>query len=310
MWRAIMILAATLPSLPHSPDLYVSGFFAPAVFRYYGPRSAVSGPHPIPGRADAQYARGFSRRPWGLAFGPDGDLYVAGLFSGALTKVRGPFTDSPGASETIVDSGLFYDVAFGPDGNLYASGRGPVQRFDIVTKQLIGDFTHGHDLAEVRGIAFGPDGNLYASNYDDGKGEIVRFDGLTGAFLDVYVPDRRGGLRWPWKIAFGPTGELFVANSTPDANNILRFASPLKSASGFPIVTRGTASAVFISRPNFNPLYLAFGPDRNLYVSDGGSDGSSGNVLRFNGATGAFIDTFVVNVEGGPRGIAFSPGLR
>jgi hypothetical protein len=35
-----------------------------------------------------------------------------------------------------------------------------------------------------------------------------------------------------------------------------------------------------------------------------------GSVLRFNGATGAFIDVFAANIEGGPRGIAFGIGAQ
>ena len=53
------------------------------------------------------------------------------------------------------------------------------------------------------------------------KGEIVRFDGLTGVFLDVYV-----------KIVFGQNGELFIANTTPDGNNILRIPRGIAFAPG------------------------------------------------------------------------------
>jgi DNA-binding beta-propeller fold protein YncE len=310
----IIALVLAIATLPHSPDIYISGFFAPGVFRFYGPRSAVQGPRPAPGQTGAQYARAFSRRPWGLAFGPDGDLYVASLFGSgdAIMRIRGPFSATPAVAERVVSDGSFFDVAFGPDGNLYAASRGPIRRYDLATHQLIDEFTHGHDLAETRGIAFGPDGNLYASNYDSNinKGEIVRFDGVTGDFIDVYVPSGRGGLQQPWKLAFGPTGELFVANWTAtQGNNILRFYSPLRSPVGWPLLARGGATAIFTTHVSY-PLYIAFGPDRNLYVSDSDSGGSGGSVFRFDGTTGAFIDVFVPNVEGGPRGIAFSIGAQ
>jgi DNA-binding beta-propeller fold protein YncE len=58
---------------------------------------------------------------------------------------------------------------------------------------------------------------------------------------------------------------------------------------------------------------MAFGPDGNLYV--GSTDGLLGNpennrVLRYDGTTGAFIDTFVAPGSGGlgePDGIVFGP---
>ena len=57
-------------------------------------------------------------------------------------------------------------------------------------------------------------------------------------------------------------------------------------------------------------MYIAFGPDRNLYVSSSDNGGNMGSVLRFNGTTGAFIDVFAANIEGGPRGIAFGIGAQ
>jgi len=291
----LAILFTLLAALPHSADLYVSGFFDSSVQRFLGPRSAT------PGAAGGTYARPVARRPWGIAFGPDGALWVANQQgSPAIVRVSGPFSATPGVVETIVDSGAFYDLAFGPDGNLYAAGAGPVQRFDVVTHQLIDEFTHGYDLAETRGIAFGPDGNLYVSNYESGrKGEIVRFDGLTGDFLGVYVATGRAGLRAPWKLIFDGRGDLLVANWESGSGNVLRF--PAHAVNG---------ASVFIARDGLNPLYLAIGPDRNLYVSSSGNSGASGSVLRFDGRTGAFVDVFIPAVEGGPRGLAFAPGAR
>src|SRR6185436_9630345 len=246
-----------------------------------------------------------ARRPWGLAFGPDGNLYVAnfGTGSDALVRVAGPFATTPGTRTTIVDGGAFFDVAFGPDGNLYASGHGPVRRYDLVTGQLIDDFTKGHELFEVHAIAFGPDGDLYVTNYDScvtgpagctgSRSEIVRFDGVTGEFLDTLTTSTDGTV--VWDVAFGPGGALFVATSA----NILRFdRCPARVRS-----VRNYGSGVFASRAGMMPLAIAFGPDRNLYVSDA----TTNAILRFDGTSGQFLDTFVANVDGGPRGIAFGP---
>jgi DNA-binding beta-propeller fold protein YncE len=311
----------TLPPLPHS-DLYVSGFFAASIHRYYGPRSAQTGPHPAPEQANATYAPIIVRRPWGLAFGPDGNLYVANS-SGAtpgIVRVDGPFSDTPGTAHAFVEAGAFFEVAFGPDGNLYAAGHGPVQRFDIVSGLPIDQFTHGYELDEVRGLAFGSDGYLYVSNFDgcvDGptgcpgtRGEIVRFDALSGEFVDIYVRHGEGGLDAPWKIAFGTSGDLFVVNWTPEGNNILRYRPRPRSIRRLPSGAPRAAGTLFIVRSGWSPLYLAFGPDGNLYVSNSDNSGSAGSILRFDGKTGAFLDTFVADVPGSPRGIAFAPGVK
>lgn len=316
---ALLLDAATpLAPLPHSPDLYVSGFFSSSVQRFYGPRSANNGARPASALSDAFYVRPVARRPWGLAFGPDGNLYVANYGNGseAIVRVQGPFSANAGQASVVVDAGRFFDVAFGPDGNLYASGNGPVLRYDIVTGAPLGEFTHGYTLHDARAMAFGPDGNLYIAHYDDcvtgptgctgSLGEIVRFDGLTGDFLDVYVHSGQSGLTWPYDLAFGPGGALFVANTTATTNNILRFD---RSARVRAVGNAG--SAVFVTHPGLYPLAIAFGPDYNLYVSSNSDNsGSDGAILRFDGRTGAFIDVYVASVEGGPRGIAFGVGAR
>ena len=261
-----------------------------------------------------------ARRPWGLAFGPDGNLYVAnfGTGSDAITRVQGPFSATAGAVSTFVDAGAFFDVAFGPDGNVYAAGRGPIVRYDIVTGESFGAFTRGHDLAEVHAIAFGHDGLLYVANYDSCaagpsgctgfRSEIVRFDAKTGDFADVFLASGQSALKIPWDLEFGPDDALFVANGEFSGDgSILRVDRPC----GRVHTVRGViGNAIFLRRSGLNPLAIAFGPDQNLYVSNGDGSGSGGSVLRFDARTGEFLGTFVASVEGGPRGLAFAPGLN
>src|SRR5436305_13477069 len=98
--RTLLLALLFAQPLPHSSDLYVSGFFDSSVQRFAGPRAAV------PGAPGGTYARPVSRRPSGLALGPDGALWVANQpGSPATVRLSGPFSLMPGVVEPIVDGG-------------------------------------------------------------------------------------------------------------------------------------------------------------------------------------------------------------
>src|SRR5260370_42435939 len=101
-------------------------------------------------------------------------------------------------------------MAFGPDKNLYLSTQGGVQgsgseilRFDGKTGAPLGVFVPAGSggFQGVASIAFGPDGDLYLAG-DEITG-ILRFYGLTGAFLDVFVASP------PYAHAIRPRGRAF-----------------------------------------------------------------------------------------------------
>ena len=322
-----LLLALPLAAAPaHSPDLYVSRFFENDVQRVFGPQSASPGAaHPSPGASGAQYSTtGVARRPWGIAFGPDGRLYVANQQGGdgAIMRLQGPFAFDAGApapapgqpADVFVPTGNFYTLAFGLDQNLYAGYGGPVQRFDVATGAPMGDFTHGRTPFSVEGIAFGPDQNLYVASFNScapgpnctgTTGEILRFDGKTGAFIDVFVANASGGLQHPGGIGFGTGGDLFVCNEFVDnglTGEVLRFHGPLNATPGAPFPAAGQAGAHFAGSPGVTPLQLAFGPDRTLYVTyDAG-------VIAYNGRNGVEQRHFAAVTDA--RGIAFYNGSR
>jgi large repetitive protein len=103
--------------------------------------------------------------PGGMAYGPDGNLYVADY--GAERIVR--FNGTTGAYlDNFVASGLTSPLGleFGPDGNLYVANRGSagVLRYDGVTGVLDASF----NVASISGaedLTFGPDGNIYGSSH-------------------------------------------------------------------------------------------------------------------------------------------------
>jgi hypothetical protein len=148
---------------------------------------------------------------------------------------------------------------------------------------------------------------------------ILRYDGTTGAFKGVFVPSGSGGLTTPQGLAFGPDGNLYVASGnffagTPfPAGSILRYeglAGPNPGAFLGTFVPPGSGGLS-------TPAGLLFGPDGkndgklDLYVTSAVVSNGSNNrvdfvaapgsseVLRYDGATGAFIDTFVSQDSGG-----------
>jgi streptogramin lyase len=164
-------------------------------------------------------------------------------------------------------------------------------------------------------MALGPRAyaDLFASN--QGANNILRYDETTGDFLGEFIPAGSGGLGIPDGLLFGPDGNLYVGSLLTDS--ILRYdgitGDPLPSAgnSGATFVPSGSGGLTFGSPGAFD-AWLIFGRDGNLYVKSGGihEPPDSSSVLRFNGATGEFIDAFVPAGSGGltgPRALVFGP---
>jgi DNA-binding beta-propeller fold protein YncE len=236
--------------------------------------------------------------PVGVAFGPDGDLYVD---SNGNTVLQ--YNGTTGALEaTFVGQGSgglgnADEMVFGPDGNLYVSCHDTrsVLRYDWSTGAFLGPFVSAGSggLNDPHGLAFGPDGNLYVA--DAGAARILKYDGQTGASLGTFASGN--GLRENVDLAFGPDGNLYVSNRGNEG--ILEFNG--KTGAFIRIFASSGATGLGL------PHGLAFGPDGNLYVA-----GEFSNVVvRFNGQTGAFIDVFVAAGSGGltqPVGLTFKDG--
>lgn len=68
-------------------------------------------------------------------------------------------------------------------------------------------------------LVFGPDGNLYVSStFGD---EVLRNNGVTGDFIDVFITEGSGGLDEPEGLVFGPDGNLYVSDFGNDL--VLRY---------------------------------------------------------------------------------------
>lgn len=244
--------------------------------------------------------------PRGLTFGPDGNLYVAASNPAAVLRYdghTGAFLDVFADASVAGADPRTGTVLFGPDGNLYVSTakNNSVLRFNGGTGAFMNEFVTPGDggLDRAFGMDFGPNGDLYVTSQV--TDQVLRYSGTTGVFLNVYVSTRTGGLNQPNSLTFGDDGRLYVASSATDA--VLRYQGPTDLTPGTYIDTFVTSGSGGL---NFPPSAgLAFGPDENLYVSSRDSD----SVLRYDGATGAFINAVVKVGEGGldaPKGLVFS----
>jgi len=142
-------------------------------------------------------------------------------------------------------------------------------------------------------LTFGPDENLYLSNPPGGT--VLRFNGVTGEFIDTFVPIGSGGLVFPLILVFHD-GYLFVGDTGTGA--IRRYDAKTGAPVDTFIPDNSHGMGVFGDLQSF-----AFGPDGNLYVLSQ----IDNRVLRYNGHTGAFIDEFVPGNAGldQPAGVTF-----
>ncbi|MDB6125645.1 MAG: hypothetical protein JWQ71_4638 [Pedosphaera sp.] len=173
-----------------------------------------------------------------------------------------------------------------------------LMRFNEASHTLAGTSYSPDSSESFDGMAFGPDGNLYVVDNILGDGRVLRFNGQTGAFIDVFIyPSSNQRIYSPHAVTFGPDGQLYIGVSTTNNEGSL-------------IVRYDGKTGVYLNTfvlPGAGGLGqvsdMAFGNDGNLYVVD-----SSKGVLQYSGVDGHFLSVFAVcptNVY--PRNLAFGP---
>ena len=141
-------------------------------------------------------------------------------------------------------------------------------------------------------MTFGRDENLYvtAGGGMAMPGRVNRFNGVTGAFIDEFIPPGSGGLVRPLVIVLGPDENLYVGDI--GSQSIRRYDGRSRAFIDHFVPPENLGGA---------PQFLVFGPDGHLYVVVP----SRNAVRRFNGVTGVFIDDFVTDTPTA----AFNSGL-
>lgn len=147
-------------------------------------------------------------------FGPDGFLYVASGSNNRILRydpVTGAFLGTFASGGGLAGPTSF---TFGPDKNLYVVSvlnhrvlryDGQTGAFDQIFAQT--SLTNPHD------VVFGPEGDLYVVNAN-GPNKVVRFGGVNGALVGVFVTD--AGLVNPLGAKWGTDGDLYIANQGGD----------------------------------------------------------------------------------------------
>ncbi|MGA2184574.1 MAG: NHL repeat-containing protein, partial [Bryobacteraceae bacterium] len=165
------------------------------------------------------------------------------------------------------------------------------------TREIVGDYTDSNGVN--RGFLATAPSALLVEDFTDYS--IKRYDGKTGAFVDVFVAPGAGGLSGPTHPTFGPDGNLYAGSIY--THSVKRY----NGATGAYIddfLPPGSGGGI-------SPYDVTFGPDGNLYVASGWDySPGSGHVKRFNGTTGAYIDDFVPSGSGGldyAQGLVFGP---
>src|SRR5262245_48967449 len=213
--------------------------------------------------------------PYGLALAPDGRLTVTGgasndvvlvhLTTLAVTPLVAPGAGGLGAPKDAVWSGSTLLVASANTNDViyYNSSGSPT-----------GVRARGISTALDAGIALSPNGTrlLIASSLEN---EVVEHDAVTGGLLRTFgfvcnFPP-------PADVAYGPDGLAYVACQGDDS--VARI-DPATGNSLGPFVLAQSGGLFF-------PRSLVFGPDQDLYVTS-----ATGKVLRYDGATGSFLDVF------------------
>ena len=123
-------------------------------------------------------------------------------------------------------------------------------------------------LQSAVGVAWKSSSELFVS--DAAGGQVLRFDGTTGVFLNVFSVTPS-----PYDLTFGPNGNLFVGSST--GNSVTEF----DGNTGALVRTLVSPGSGGLSRPRG----LLFDAAGDLLVVSYGNN----RVLKYDGSTGAFI---------------------
>jgi sugar lactone lactonase YvrE len=152
--------------------------------------------------------------PTGLAFGPDGQLYVSSRHDGVVYR----YTDFDRLDVVADDLGIACGIAFDSQGNLFVGDRsGRVYRIDSSGNKV--EFARLEPSVSAYHLAVDPGDAIYVT----GPTFAVR-DTLYRISSDGVVEALFGGLARPQGMAVTPGGDLLIASSFQGRKGLFRFS--------------------------------------------------------------------------------------
>ena len=280
----VLIACVALPSRPTAGDLLVSSRFNSHVLRY----DATTG------RFVGVFASGFGMaNPNGIAYGPDGNLYVGNGDEARVLKFDGQTGDFLGSFVTPATGGGLANcraIVFGPDGNLYvdSGSTNQVLVYDGRTGAFLRVAAQGRGLNGPVGLTFGPDGNLYVGA---ALSNAVYAFTPGGVFLRTYSC---AGFSNTTGVLFDPAGRLLAAQSVTNA--VVAYVPPTATCQS--VAASGGGLSI--------PIGMILAADGTLLVGSFATD----SVLKYDLAAAQLVGTFIPSGSGGLDGthnFAFVP---
>ena len=150
--------------------------------------------------------------PTGLAFSPDGELFVTSRYDGCVYRVT-PFKDAEVFARNL---GITTGIAFDSEGRMFVGDRSG-------TIYIVNEIGESTTFATIEAsmaafhLAFGPDSSLYVTGPT-----LSSFDSILRIDREGVVTRFFTGLGRPQGLAFDRDGNLYVAASRRGHRGIIR----------------------------------------------------------------------------------------
>ncbi|HEY6215659.1 MAG TPA: IPT/TIG domain-containing protein [Pyrinomonadaceae bacterium] len=152
--------------------------------------------------------------PTGIAFGPDGQMFVSSRLEGVVYRVN-PFKEAVAFARNL---GVATGIAFDPRGVMYVGDRtGTIFRINGIGEERA--WTQIEPSVSAFHLAFGPDDSLYVT-----APTVTSFDVIWRVNADGEADIFFKGLGRPQGLAFDRDGNLYVAAALRGRRGIVRIS--------------------------------------------------------------------------------------